>query len=123
MLTLKHNGMVVVLEYNANEKSDAEKLDRLKEIYGHDRIIHRNYMIKKYEVMHYNQDTKEYETKEVKIPYFNETGLNRSEKRRAEKIAANPFYGVTRPNSQHRTKHKRTAAEIARERRARKKKV
>ena len=107
MLTMKHNGLVVVLEYDSNSYEDAEKLQRLKEIYGDNRIIHRSYMVKEYQVPQYNSETKQYEMKKVTIPYYNNKGLNRHERRRSEKLARMPLHGVTKTNATARTKKMR----------------
>lgn len=128
MITLlKSKGAVFVAEYDEKKEEDREELERLQRTYGNvntgdtDVVHHRTYYVDEREIEDGVDSNGDPVYRTVKIPYFNQTGLNRHGRRQqASAMARDPLHGQTKTNAQSRTKHKRTRAEIKQDRAHRK---
>lgn len=114
MLVHKSNGVAFVFDYNEKNETDQKELEKLNKQFGENRVLHRHYMVQEYLM------TKDGKEQTFQIPFFNNIGLNRHERRQREKTSQYPFYGLQKDNQQARTKHMRTCAEIQWERAGRK---
>lgn len=107
MLTLKRNGLVFVVDYDAKNENHVETLEKLKETYGEENILFRSFYIKEYDV----------DGRRVKVPMFGDNKINRSERRQRRRMRNRINYGEQKTNEEARTKHMKTRREIRRNRR------